>query len=229
MPDTASIPDNALIILPIRGMVLFPGAILPLTIARERSVAAAQEAARSGRPIGVLLQRSPDVDVPTANDLYRVGTVASIARYVTTPDGHHLICQGEQRFRIVEFLSGHPYFVASVERMPEEQALTPEIEARMHVLRQQASESLKLLPQVPTELTAAVEAMDSPSARAALAASLMDTSPAEKQDILETFDLKERLDKVLKLLAQRLEVLRLTQEINQQTKATMDERQREFV
>src|SRR3990172_11657715 len=95
------LPEDALIILPVRNLVLFPGTILPITIGRRRSRAAAQEAARVQRPIGVLLQSKPDVDEPGPNDLHWVGTTANVLRYVTAPDGsHHVICQGEQRFRV---------------------------------------------------------------------------------------------------------------------------------
>src|SRR5690625_4717731 len=111
-PETADkpqleIPQDAMIILPVRNVVMFPGIVLPLTLGRGTSIAAAQEAARSNRPIGVMLQRDPQVDTPQASDLHEVGTVASVMRYVTAPDrSHHVICQGEHRFRTLEFLPG---------------------------------------------------------------------------------------------------------------------------
>src|SRR5690242_19723262 len=104
--DTASlsIPDDALVIVPVRNMVLFPGMILPLNIGRQASIAAAQHAVRAERPVGLLLQRDPALENPTAEDLHTVGTVAQVLRYVTSQDGgHHLIAQGEQRFRVREF------------------------------------------------------------------------------------------------------------------------------
>ena len=99
------LPDDAMIIVPVRNMVLFPGAVVPLTIGRKRSIAAAQQAARGQHPIGVLLQRQGDIEDPGPNDLHWVGTTANVVRYITAPDGaHHLICQGEERFRVLEFL-----------------------------------------------------------------------------------------------------------------------------
>src|SRR3546814_7287819 len=98
-------------------MVRFPGSVLPVVGGRKRSVAAAQEAARTERPVGLLLQRDPQAEEPGPVDLHRVGTVAGILRYVTGADGtHHVVCQGEQRFRIVEYLRGYPFLVARIER-----------------------------------------------------------------------------------------------------------------
>jgi ATP-dependent Lon protease len=228
MPD---IPQDAIIILPVRDVVLFPGVILPLSLGRERSIAAAQEAARGERPIGVVLQRDVGVDQPGPEDLYGVGVVATILRYITGPDKtHHIICQGEQRFRIIEFLEGYPFFVARIERIDEVEERSTEIEARVHYLKQRAIESLQLLPQqAPPELASAIENVPTASALADLITSFIDIKPEEKQDILETFGLQARLDKVVRLLSQRMEVMRLSQEISRKTKEAMDERQREFI
>lgn len=97
-----AIPTDQLILLPVRNVVLFPGIVLPIAIGRGGSVAAAQEAVRAETPIGVILQRDPQVEVPDVGDLYAVGTIANILRFITAQDGsHHLVCQGVQRFRIV--------------------------------------------------------------------------------------------------------------------------------
>src|SRR5690554_2686242 len=226
----AEIPQDAMIILPVRNVVLFPGIILPLTLGRGASIAAAQEAARSNRPLGVLLQRDPEVEVPGPDDLYRVGTVGSIVRYMTAPDrSHHVICQGEHRIRVLEFLEGYPFLVARVERVSETEVMTPELEASMRTLKQRAAEALQLVPQAPGELLGAIEGIRSASALADLIASFIDIEPGDKQEILATFDVSERIERVLKLLAQRIEVMRLSQEINRRTKESMDERQREYM
>jgi ATP-dependent Lon protease len=224
------LPEDALIVVPVRNLVLFPNVVLPVAIGRKRSIAAAQEAARSGRKIGLLLQHDAETASPAPDELYRVGTVANILRYVTTPDGnHHLICQGEQRFRAIDFIDGFPFLVARMELLSDRAAGTTEVEARLLYLQQQAKEAIRLLPQGPTELINAVDNIDSPSALADLVASFMDIKPAEKQEILETLDVRQRLDKVVELLNHRVEVLRLTHEIDQQTKEKMDERQREYL
>src|SRR6202043_802444 len=109
------IPEDATIILPVRNMLLFPGLVLPLTIGRPSSIAAAQEAGRSGRKGGLLLQDDPNIEQPGPEHLRRVGTVAEILRYVTSENTHYVICRGVRRFRIEEFLPGFPYLVARVE------------------------------------------------------------------------------------------------------------------
>ncbi|WP_431204429.1 endopeptidase La [Bradyrhizobium betae] len=224
------IPEDALIIIPVREMVLFPGAIAPIAIARPKSVAAAQQALREQRPVGIVLQRSPETEEPGADDLYRVATIANIVRYITAPDGtHHIVCQGVQRARILDFLPGTPFLAARFQQIPEPTTSSPEIEARALNLQRQAIEAIELLPQAPPELTAMFQSTTAPGALADLATSFMDIKPQDKQEVLETIDLTLRVEKVSKHLAERLEVLRISNEIGQKTRASFDERQREAI
>ncbi len=225
-----ALPDDALIILPVRKMVLFPGMILPVALGREGSIAAAQAAAKTKRPIGILLQRNAETEKPGPDELCFVGTVATILRYVTTPDGtHHVISQGLQRFRVVEYLEGYPFLVARVGRIEEPEAAGKEIEARFVQLKERALEVLGLLPQAPQELVAGIQGMSSPGALADLVAGVMDIEVAEKQVLLETVDLQKRMDGVLELLAHRLQVLKLSREIDERTKASLDDTQRKYL
>jgi len=227
---SVQIPGGALIIVPVRNTVLFPGVVIPITIGRAMSIAAAQQAVREQRQIGILLQRDAELSEPGPDDLYRVGTVANIVRYITGPDdSHHLVCQGVQRMRVLDYLPGTPFLAARVLHIPEPTATSPEIEARFLNLQRQAIEAAELLPQAPQELIAVLQGTTSPSNLADLATSYMDIKPQEKQEVLETIDLTLRMDKVLRHLAERIEVLRLSHEIGQQTKATFDERQREAI
>jgi len=229
-PAIAPLPPDALIIVPVRDTVLFPGMVFPITIGRPKSVAAAQQAVREQRPVGILMQRDAEVAEPTAIDMHRLGTVANIVRYITAPDGsHHLVCQGDQRFQVIEFLSGWPFMVARVQRYEESELRSSEIEARFLNLRNQALEALSLLPQAPQELVAAIQGAEAPGALADLAVSYMDVKPAEKQEILETVDVTARMDKVSRLLSHRIEVLRLSAEIGKETRSKLDERQREVL
>jgi ATP-dependent Lon protease len=225
-----ALPADALILIPMRSLVLFPGTVLPITLGRQRSITAAQAAMRLNRTVGLVLQRDAATDDPIHVDLHRMGTEASLLRYVTSPDGaHHAICQGERRFRILDFLDGYPFLVARVERVPEVEVTSTDIEARVLNLRNQAMEVLQLLPQTPAELVNAVQSVTSATALADLIASFMDISPAEKQEILETIDIQRRLERVSALLGHRIEVLRLSRQINEQTKEKLDDRQREFL
>ncbi|MDD1537766.1 MULTISPECIES: endopeptidase La [unclassified Bradyrhizobium] len=228
--NDAKIPDDALIIIPVREMVLFPGAIAPITIGRAKSIAAAQQALREQRPVGIVLQRSPETDAPGPDDLYRVATIANIVRYITAPDGtHHIVCQGVQRARLLDFLPGTPFPVARFQQIPEPTTTSPEIEARALNLQRQAIEAIELLPQAPPELAAMFQGTSAPGALADLATSFMDIKPQDKQEVLETIDLVLRVERVSKHLAERLEVLRISNEIGQKTKASFDERQREAI
>jgi ATP-dependent Lon protease len=221
--------SDALIIVPLRDTVLFPGTVFPVAIQRPRSIEAAQKALREGSQIGVLMQRDSAIAEPSADDLYRIGTVANILRYVTAPDGsHHLVLQGAQRFNVLDFIQEQPFLAARVLRIEEPEIRGPEIEARTLHLRGQAVEALELLPNASREMIVAIESA-APGALADLVVAYLDIGPMERQEILETIDIASRIDKVARHLAQRIEVLRISHEIGRQTKASLDSRQRQAI
>src|SRR6185437_5461446 len=186
------LPADAVPIVALRNVVLFPGIVLPVTLGREESIAAAQEAVRTGRKVGLLLQRDATLEKPGPADLYELGVLATVVRYVTAPDGaHHLVCQGENRFRLLQVVSETPFLAARIETLEEPETRGADIEARMDFLKQRAVEALSLLPQVPAELARTIRGIDSPGQLADLIVSFMDVKPQEKQELLETLDLKE--------------------------------------
>src|SRR5438034_169178 len=224
------LPEDALIIVPVRNVVLFPGMVIPLTVGRERSRAAAQEAARLQRPLGVLLQSKTEVEEPGPDDLHWVGTTANVLRYITAPDGsHHAICKGVKRFRVLQFLGGYPFTFARVQLLEDPERVDADIEGRAHSLRERAIEILQLLPQVPEEMVAALQGVEGPARLADFIAGLMDIGPEEKQALLETFDLKARLDKLLELLSHRIEVLKVSREIDARTRESIDDTNRKHL
>src|SRR5680860_185989 len=151
-------------------------------------------------------------------------------RYVTAPDGsHHVVVRGTGRFKVVEFLDGYPYLAARIEEIGEQEVYSTELAARVHQLRERAREAVNLLPNVPTEIAGAVEQLQSPSALADFIANVVDISPPEKQALLETFDVSERIDKLLRELAQQIEVLKLSKQIGEQTQESLSGRQREHI
>jgi ATP-dependent Lon protease len=228
--EVPPLPADAVPIVPIRQVALFPGTVMPISLGRELSIAAAQAAVRAGHKIALLAQRDPATQKPGATDLYTIGVLATVIRYVTTPEGQHqLVCQGEDRFRVVEMVRETPFLAARIEQIPEPTTEDPQIEARFAFLKERAMEGLALLPQAPPELARMISSIESPAQLADLIASFMDVKSAEKQEILETIDLRERLDKVIKILAHRIEVLRITKGISEQTQAALGERQREAV
>ncbi|HWM44677.1 MAG TPA: endopeptidase La [Burkholderiales bacterium] len=223
-----------MIIIPMRNTVLFPGVISPITVGRIASVAAAQEAVRTEKKVGFLLQRDPQTNDVKPEDLYWVGTAGTVVRYITGAEGtHHLVVQGQSRFRVLEFLQGWPYLVARVQLIEQKDSVAEiqnaDIEARFLQLKAQAIEAIQLLPSAPEELTVVVQGMTSPALLADMVGNLLDIKNEDKQDLLETFDLKRRLDKVLEHLGERVGVLRISKEIGDKTKKEFDERQREHV
>jgi ATP-dependent Lon protease len=224
------LPDDALIIVPVRNVVLVPGVVFPLTVGRERSRTAAQEAARLQRPLGVLLQSKPEVEEPGPDDLHWVGTTANVLRYITAPDGsHHAICKGIKRFRVLQFLEGYPFTVARVQLIDDPERADADIEGRAHSLKERAIEILQLLPQVPEEMVAALQGVEGPARLADFIAGLIDIGPEEKQALLETFDLKTRLDKLLELLSHRIEVLKVSRDIDARTRESIDDTNRKHL
>ncbi|MBC8451147.1 MAG: endopeptidase La, partial [Planctomycetes bacterium] len=227
--------DNELILVAVRGMVLFPGVVLPIAVGRKKSIAGVQAAVQSGRPIGVVLQSNPDADEPTKADLHKVGTLIEILRYVTAPDGtHHVVAQGAGRFRIDSYTSDSPYFTAKTTPIPEVDPSSfniderRDLQARFLALKAQAHEALSLLPQAPEDLDAAIENAPSPGVLADLVATFMDVPPEEKQAVLETVDLKERLKRVTLKLSELTAVLQMSSDIRDETKGNLEKAQREY-
>jgi len=229
-PAFPPLPEDAIIIVPVRGFVLFPDVVMPLALSRAISVNAAQAAVRESLPVGVLTQRDAGVDAPVPADMHRMGTLANVLRYVTAPDDtHHLILQGETRFRVIEFLEGWPFLVARVEKLAEQPDLTTQVEAQFLHVRKQALETVQLLPQAPQGLAEAIQNIASPSTLADTVGAYLDVDAGQKQELLETVSLEARLDRVSRLLEQRLQVLRLSAEIGKDVQETLTSRQREAI
>ncbi|MCF8155872.1 MAG: endopeptidase La [Rhodoferax sp.] len=229
--DPGPIPDDALVIVPVRDMVLFPGLAVPISIGRKSSIAAAQYAVKGERPIGILSQRDPETQNPGAEDMTPVGTIAAILRYVTSASGeHHIICQGQQRFRVTDYLDGYPFLVARVVPIEDQPGENDhEIEARFLQLKETAIEVLNLLPQVPQEIVNVVQSIDAPGTLADLVSGYLDLKVQEKQSLLEEIDLRKRLDRLLEMMVHRIAVLRISREIDKTTKVGLKKQERDFL
>jgi ATP-dependent Lon protease len=188
--DSSHLEDDVLLVLPVRNLVVFPGAVTQVALGREISVAAAREAVNNERKLGLLLQKDPAVDDPGPDDLYRVGTLVSVIRLVTSPNGmHFLICQGEHRFRALDFVPGLPFLAARFDDLREPETTNPEIEALLTNVRSKAEDAIEYLQQAPPELGKSLRTIESPVVLADLVAGLFDFKPAEKQSLLETIDI----------------------------------------
>jgi ATP-dependent Lon protease len=219
-----------LLLLPVTDIVLMPGMVVPMVISSPTSEAAVQEAARSEQHVAIVLQREPFAEAPGLDQLYPVGTEARLLRYFTGRDGsHNAILQSLGRIQIEATVTDSPHPAVAVKRIVEPVDRNPEIEARVHQLRERSLDILRLIDQVPPELMATVSSIDEPGALADFVTGLLDLTPNAKQEILETVELIPRLDLVLSRLAYRHEVMKLSHDIGQKTREAMGGRQREFM
>lgn len=201
-----------------------------MTLVRDRSLAAVQAAIREERQVGVLLQRDPDRSDPDGPELYGFGTVCNVLRFLAAADDtQHAVLQGVRRFEVLRFVQERPWIRAEIRPIEEVDPRTTAAEAARLHLQRLALEALEMLPQPPAELVEAIRAATSPGGLPDLVAAYFDITPAQKQEILETVDQVARMERMAALLAHRIEVLRITNEIGLKTRATLDERQREVV
>lgn len=222
--------EEVLPLVPVRNMVLFPGVVLPVVVTRGKSIETVMEAVRAKQPLALVLQKDEKVDEPRRGDLHDIGTVAEIVRHMQAPDGKlHLICQGEQRFALVDLIDKGRTLAGKVRRLPE---MAPKggdkDEARFLALKEQAREVLQLSPGAPEDLANVLMGVPSPGLFADMVTTFLDVPLAEKQQILSTLDVSARVAKVATRLAHLVEVLRLSHQIREQTKGTLDKAQREY-
>jgi ATP-dependent Lon protease len=224
-----SIPPGALVILPLRNMVLFPSTIMPLVVGRPTSLQVVEEAVRQQSTVGFIAQRDPQIEVPRPKDLFEVGTAADILRMFALPDGQRqIIIQGRQRFEVAEYLSTDPFLMARATLIEEKAPQTKGFDARILNLRQEAVKALTLLPEPMNELRATIERIDNPLWLIDIIASTLDLPVAEKQEILATLDPELRAQKVSEKLARQIELLELSKKIGEETKGSMDRAQRQY-
>jgi ATP-dependent Lon protease len=220
-------------VLPLRNTVLFPQVVVPLAVGRPKSVKLIEEAVDKDEPIAILTQKDPETDDPTTDDLYHTGTVARILKVVKiASDNYSVIIQGQQRIKLDEMLQEKPYFEGRFDVIPEPEAEGPEdqveIQALFMNLKSTAKQVVKFIPEMPKEASQMVDGVDDPGQLCDFVAANMDIETEEKQEILDTVGLKDRLETVVTLLARQLEVLRVSDKIQSQIKEEIDKNQREY-
>ena len=222
-----------LAVLPLRNTVLFPQVVVPLAVGRPKSVRLIEDAVQSEKPIAILTQRDPETDEPGTEDIYHTGTVARILKVVKiASDNYSVIIQGQQRIRLQEMVQEQPFFLGRFEVLEEasveERDDQVEVEALFLNLKSTAKQVVKFIPEMPREASQMVDGVNDPGQLCDFVAANMDITTEEKQQILETVDLKERLKMVVTLLARQLEVLRVSDKIQSQIKEEIDKNQREY-
>ena len=219
-------------ILPLRDTVLFPNSFMPLAVARESSVTLVDDAMSAGKVIGVFTQREPSVDEPGQADLYAVGTASQIHKMFKLPDGSlRLIVQGLGRVTLTEVVDTKPYLRARVVQVPEvareEDRL--EIDAQLRNIKGNFSQVVSLSPLLSDDLqTLAANSTDAGRLADFIASSLTTMSTAVKQEVLETVDLRARLDGLNRILVKELEVLELGSKLQSQVQSEVGKNQREY-
>jgi len=228
--SAVSVPES-IPILALRNTVLFPGVVLPITVGRDTSLKLVKDAFANDRVIGVVAQRSEDVESPEPSDLYDFGSVAVILKLIKMPDGSKsIVIQGKRRFKIEEFTSTEPYFTAKVEPVVEEiSGDSVEIEALMRSIKELAVQIVNLSPNLPSEAAYAIQNIDSPTFLIHFIASNLQIDVSEKQHLLETLPLVKRAELVLTHLNKELQVLQLSEEIRSRVKTDVDQQQREYL
>ncbi len=216
-------------VLPLRGTVLYPDLILPIMVGRKRSVKLIDDAMDSNRIIAVVTQKRSEIEDPKENDLYSVGVAALILRMIRELDGsQRVIVQGISRIKVKEYTQRDPYYKARIEVLEEGVAQGVEVEALMMNLKHLFQRAVELAPYLTADLGTMVNNVKSPSILADLIASNLNISTNEKQGILETTDIRERLTKVHLLLNKEVQILELGNKIQSQVKEDMDRTQREY-
>lgn len=224
------IPDQ-LPILPLRNSVLFPGSIIPIDVGRRKSVRLIEDAIAKERPvIGILTQKDARTEDPVAGDLYLTGCAARILKVIKlAKDNFSVILQGVSRFEVTDFEGAEPFLTAQVKSIPDPGATDVELDALVMNLKDIAKRVVKLMPELPKEAGALVDSVSEAGHLADLITSNLELDVGEKQDVLETFDLKARVRKVLQFLSRQLEVLKVRERINTQVQEEMGRNQREYV
>src|SRR6187399_3702081 len=222
---------DELAVLPIRNAVLFPGAVAPFDVGREKSVALVEDVHNLQSPvIAIFAQRDPSTDDPSGDDLYPVGCAARVLKALKHSSGNYsLILQGLTRIRLDAVTQTSPFLRAKVTRVETAGTEDVEAEALAMSLRDVAKQVIQLMPELPREAGSLIDSIQEPGQLADLVAANLDTPVDEKATLLETLDVKERIRKVLRLLTRQLEILKMRERINSQIKEEMGKNQREYV
>jgi ATP-dependent Lon protease len=218
-------------VLPIRNAVLFPGAVAPFDVGREKSVALVEDVHNLQSPvIAIFAQRDPATDDPSYDDLYPVGCAARVLKALKHSSGNYsLILQGLTRIRLDQLTQQSPYMRAKIARVETPATEDVEAEALAMSLRDVAKQVIQLMPELPREAGSLIDSIQAPGALADLVAANLDAPVEEKAQLIETVEVKDRIRKVLKLLTRQLEILKMRERINSQIKEEMGKNQREYV
>ncbi|MBX3239021.1 MAG: endopeptidase La [Chitinophagaceae bacterium] len=229
--DEIIIPSE-LPLLPLRNTVLFPGVVLPITVGRDRSIKAVNDAYKTDKLIGVVAQKDSEVEDPQAADIENVGTVAKIVKLIKMPDGGTtIIIQGRKRFTINKITSQDPYFRASITLLEDDKV---DMENDQHFaatassIKDLAGQIIVLSPNMPSEASVILKNIENPSFLIHFVSSNISSDLKEKQELLEINDIKLRAEKLMHILNRELQFAELKNQLTNKTKTELDKQQKEY-
>jgi ATP-dependent Lon protease len=223
------VPD-VLPLLPLRNTVLFPGVVLPITVGRDKSILAVNEAYKGEKLIGVLAQKDPAVEDPAPEDLCRIGTVAKIAKLIKMPDGGTtIIIQGKRRFALGDMVPGGEFFKGAVTLLPEGGVpVTEEFRAQVSTIKDLATQIIQLSPNIPTEASIVLKNIENPYFLINFVSSNLNSELPEKQQLLEIDKIEERTVQLIKILQRELQFAELKDKVTSKTRTEIDKQQRDY-
>ncbi|RYY62857.1 MAG: endopeptidase La [Chitinophagaceae bacterium] len=217
-------------LLPLRNTVLFPGVVLPITVGRDKSIKAVNDAYKADKLIGVVSQKDSSVEDPGVNDLESIGTVARIVKQIKMPDGGTtIIIQGKNRIAIDAIVSENPYFKAKISKIEEEEPPTDsDFEVYVATIKDLAAEIIQLSPNIPTEASIILKNIENPAFLIHFVSSNLNSDIREKQRLLEINSIRERADILMQLLQKELQFAELKNKVANKTRTELDKQQREY-
>ena len=227
--DGADIPGE-IPIIPLRNTVLFPGVVLPITVGRDKSIKAVNDVYKTDKLIGVVAQKDSNVEDPGINDIENIGTIARVVKLIKMPDGGTtVIIQGRNRFRIKNMLTDTPYFKADIEVIKEEEPPKDEdFAAYVSNIKETASDIIQLSPNIPSEASIILRNIENPSFLIHFISSNLNADLKEKQQLLETNNIRERADKLMKMLQREHQFAELKNKVTTKTRTELDKQQRDY-
>lgn len=221
-------PEIAL--LPLRNTVLFPGVVLPITVGRDKSILAVNDAYKGDKFIGVVAQKDINIEEPEATDLERTGTIAKIIKLIKMPDGGTtVIIQGRSKFTINEITTLDPYFKANITKISENEIpKDADFDAYISNIKDIAANIIQQSPNIPSEATLILKNIESPIFLIHFVSSNLNTSIQEKQKLLEVTDIKQRAMELMQLLQKELQFVELKNKVTNKTRTELDKQQREY-
>ncbi len=217
-------------LLPLRNTVLFPGVVLPITVGRDKSIKAVNEAYKGDKLVGVIAQKDTNIEDPSTKDLEDIGTVARIVKLIKMPDGGTtIIIQGKSRFQVEAILTDEPYFRAKIKKLEEEEAPKDEdFKAYVANIKDLAADIVQLSPNIPTEASIILRNIENPAFLIHFVSSNLNTDIKDKQRLLELNQIRQRADLLMQLLQKELQFAELKNKVTTKTRTEIDKQQREY-